>query len=47
MVRKGIRAGRTLEEIQKAGLPEEWEPFSHGYLSTERWLGLVHRGLRR
>jgi glyoxylase-like metal-dependent hydrolase (beta-lactamase superfamily II) len=47
IVRKGIRQGRNLEEIQKAGLPPEWEPFSHGYLTMDRWLALIHKALKR
>lgn len=45
-VRKGIKAGRTLEQIQKTGLAAEWESFSHGYLTTDRWLALVYDNLK-
>jgi cyclase len=45
VVRKGMKSGLSLEAIQKAGLPAEWEPFSHGYLNTDRWIALVHKGL--
>ncbi|HWU43397.1 MAG TPA: hypothetical protein VN132_08165, partial [Bdellovibrio sp.] len=46
-VRKGIKAGQTLEQIQKTGLAPEWEPFSHGYLTTDGWLALVYKSLKK
>lgn len=46
-VRKRVKAGQTLEQIQKAGLAPEWEPFSHGYLTTDRWLALVYKNLKK
>jgi cyclase len=47
IVRKGIRKGHGLPEIQKAGLPAEWESFSHGYLSTDKWLALVYKAEKK
>lgn len=47
VVRKGIKNGHSLEEIQKAGLPPEWESFSHGYLTTDRWIALVYKALKK
>ncbi len=46
-VKNGIRKGRTLEEIQKSGLPAEWKSFSGGYLTTDRWLALVYKALKK
>lgn len=46
-VRKGVRAGRTLEQIQKAGLASEWESFSHGYLSTDKWIALLYKNIKK
>jgi glyoxylase-like metal-dependent hydrolase (beta-lactamase superfamily II) len=45
-VQAGITHGLTLKQIQKAGLPREWKPFSHGYLTTDQWLALVYKGLK-
>lgn len=45
-VRKGMRAGRTLKQIQMVGLPKEWESFSHGYLSTDRWIALLYENVK-
>jgi glyoxylase-like metal-dependent hydrolase (beta-lactamase superfamily II) len=44
-VRDGKKAGRTLEQIQKAGLPAKWEPFSHGYVTTDRWIAMVYNNI--
>jgi glyoxylase-like metal-dependent hydrolase (beta-lactamase superfamily II) len=46
-VKQGIRSGLTLEQIQKNGLPKECEPYSHGYLSTDRWIELLYRSLKK
>ncbi|MGZ3723956.1 MAG: MBL fold metallo-hydrolase, partial [Bdellovibrionales bacterium] len=41
-VKNGIRAGRSLEQIQKTGLDKRWESYSHGYLTSEKWIALVY-----
>lgn len=46
-VRAGIKSGRSLEEIQKAGLPSNWDSYSGGYLTTDRWLALVYQALKK
>jgi len=46
-VKKGIKSGLTLEQIQKAGLAPEWEPFSHGYVTTDRWIAMVYGSLKK
>jgi len=46
-VQKGLREGRTLQEIQKRGLDPEWEPYSHGYLTTDQWISLVYASLKK
>ncbi len=45
-VRKGLRAGKTLAQIQKSGLAAEWEPFSHGYVTTDRWIAMIYAALK-
>jgi cyclase len=46
-VQKGINAGRRLDQIQKTGLPGRWDSFSHGYLTTDRWIALLYKSLTR
>jgi len=44
-VRAGIAKGWTLEQIKKAGLPDEWKDWGAGFLSTDTWIEVVHRSL--
>jgi len=46
-VHNGIKAGYSLEEIKKRGLASEWEPFSHGYLTTDKWISLVYENIKK
>ena len=43
-VEDGVAAGRTLEELQAAGVAEEWSGWSWGFISAERWIATLHRG---
>lgn len=45
IVKERMAAGQTLEQIQAAGLPEEWTSWGTGFMSTERWLQILHDGL--
>ena len=45
IVRKKIAAGKTLEEVKKEGLPDEWKPWGTGFIKTDMWLELVYRSL--
>lgn len=44
-VRDGIAAGRTLEEIQAAGLPEPWGDWAWPFITAETWIAVVHASL--
>ncbi len=46
-VRRQMAAGKSLSAIQQAGLPEKWEPWSWGFISTERWIEIVYRSYRK
>ena len=43
-VEDGMAAGKTLEELQAAGVAEEWSGWSWGFISAERWIATLHRG---
>lgn len=47
VVQGGLKAGRTLEQIQADGLPAEWKTWEWEFIDTKRWLQLVHDGLKR
>lgn len=42
-VAAGLKAGQSLEELQAAGVGEEWASWSGGFISTERWVETLHR----
>jgi len=45
VVRRAIEAGKSLDEIQAAGLGPEWAEWGTGFIDTKNWLGFVHRSL--
>ena len=42
-VQDGMAAGQSLEELQAAGVGEEWSGWSWGFISAERWVATLHR----
>ena len=46
LVRQAIGAGKTLEEIQTAGVPEKWQSWGEGWMSTDRWLFIVYNSYK-
>jgi glyoxylase-like metal-dependent hydrolase (beta-lactamase superfamily II) len=44
VVRKGKAAGKTLEQLQAAGLPEEWKSWS-SFIDTKGWIGTLYKSL--
>ncbi|HKP47600.1 MAG TPA: MBL fold metallo-hydrolase [Pyrinomonadaceae bacterium] len=45
IVRKKIKAHKTLAQIKSEGLPDEWKSWGSGYIKTEMWLELVYTSL--
>jgi cyclase len=45
IVRKKMKAHKTLAQIKAEGLPDEWKPWGAGYIKTEMWLELVYTSL--
>lgn len=41
-VRKQMQEGKPLEAIQKGGLPDEWQSWSGGFISTARWIETIY-----
>lgn len=41
-VRKGMAAGKTLEQIQAAGLPETWKEWGSGFINNDNWIATIH-----
>ena len=44
-VRQAITAGKTLDELKKQGLPEEWKSWGAGFVPTDRWIETIHQSL--
>lgn len=45
VVRNGIKAGKSLEEIQAAGLPEKWKSWEWDFIRTSAWISFIHASL--
>lgn len=43
IVRKRMAAGRSLEQIKKEGLPEEWKQWGAGFIKTEQWIETIYK----
>jgi cyclase len=42
IIRAKMKEGKSLEEIQKEGLPEQWSAWSWRFIPTEKWIELVY-----
>ena len=47
LVRKRMKAGRTLEQLKAEGLPEKWKEWGSGFVNTGRWIETIHREFSR
>ena len=47
IVRQRIAAEQSLEQITRAGFPDEWKDWQAGMVSAERWIAIIHRSLTR
>jgi cyclase len=45
LVRKKMDQGKSLEEIQKEGVPERLTDWGSGFIKTDKWLETVHQSL--
>lgn len=42
VIRAGMKAGKSLEEVKTAGLPSKWDSWSWSFISTEKWIETVY-----
>ncbi len=47
LVRERMKEGKSLKEIQAAGMPERFAPWSKGFMPVSGWLELVYRSLEK
>lgn len=43
IVQEQMKAGKTLDEIKKAGLPAKYDAIGNGFIKTPFWLEIIHR----
>src|SRR5262249_41508434 len=46
VVRQEMKAGKSLDDIKKAGLPPEWKEWGTGFIDTPRWVEIVYNSLK-
>jgi len=46
-VQAGIDAGKSLEDMQKAGIGDEWKSWGSGFINTPTWVQFVHESLKK
>lgn len=47
IVEDAMKAGKSLDEIKKAGLPEKYAAWGSGFIKTEPWLETVYKSLSK
>ncbi len=45
IVRKGMREGKTLDQLKAAGLPAEWKSYDGGFIKADGWIETIHKSL--
>jgi glyoxylase-like metal-dependent hydrolase (beta-lactamase superfamily II) len=45
-VKAGMDAGKSLEDLQKAGLNAEWKDWGNAFIDTNTWIQLVYESLK-
>lgn len=43
LVQDEMKAGKSLDEIKKAGLPEKYKEAGSGFIKTDMWIETIHR----
>ena len=43
IVQDEMKAGKSLDEIKKNGLPEKYKEAGSGFIKTDMWLDIVYR----
>jgi glyoxylase-like metal-dependent hydrolase (beta-lactamase superfamily II) len=45
IVQKQMKAGKTLDAIKAAGLPDEWKEWGSGFIKTDTWVTTIYESL--
>jgi glyoxylase-like metal-dependent hydrolase (beta-lactamase superfamily II) len=43
IIQDAMKAGKSLDEIKKAGLPDKYKEAGTGFIKTDQWIEIVHR----
>lgn len=43
IVTDAMKAGKSLDEIKKAGLPDKFKEAGSGFIKTDAWIETIHR----
>lgn len=43
IVQDGMKAGRSLDDLKKAGLPEKFKEAGSGFIKTEQWIETIYK----
>ena len=43
LVQDEMKAGKSLDDIKKAGLPEKYKEAGSGFIKTDMWIETLHR----
>jgi len=47
IIRKHIDEGKSMEDIQKAGLPDKYDDLAWNFITTDRWIEIVYTSYTR
>lgn len=42
LVKQGIAAGKSLDALKTAGLPQKFQSYGTGFIKTDRWIETIH-----
>jgi hypothetical protein len=45
VIRQGIAAGKSLDDLKKQGFAEEWKSWGTGFIKTESWIETIYNNL--
>lgn len=46
LVSAGIEAGKSLKELQGAGMPDRWADWGGGFIDSDRWIEILYESLQ-
>ncbi|HEX4499062.1 MAG TPA: MBL fold metallo-hydrolase [Thermoanaerobaculia bacterium] len=47
VVQKAMKSGKTLDQIQAAGFPKEWDSWGKGFINTKTWIETIYNSLKK